>query len=171
MGLWESWKPFFGVSTNNNPESKGRYNLNDKYNTTKLKLAAKNVSRLDRQKFLGMLKEEGLTNKNVSTRQLVKAMQRRGESLRYQQRIKKNMLTTKPGPLRDEEKIAKNVRLTTFDRVRAEAKTPRQTIDNTGLAGNYNTGSQATPTAQRPGATRSDNQDKAVTNSDIHLPV
>ena len=170
MGFLDSWKPFFGVSDNKTP--KGKFDLYERSNTTKLRQGAiKNLNRLDRQKFMGMLKQEGMLNKQVSNRQLIDKMRLRKDPLRYRQRIKSQLLTHKPETGMSEEQRLKNVRLTTFDRIRDEAKFGENKPYSSGLAGNYNQGAKVSPTAERPGATRSESQDKPTTNTNIHLPV
>lgn len=172
MGFIESWKPFFGFSTGPKNNNRPSFDLNDRHNTTKLKAAAKNLSQLDRRKFLGMIKEEGLLSKEVSNRQLVAIMKRRGEQKRFVDRIKAQALTPQGRPIRNEKQIAKNIRLTTFERIQDEAKFGEEKLYNTGLAGNYNQGKNISPTAIRPGATRSSSQDQRVEGpKDIHLPV
>jgi len=171
MGFFESLGPFIGVRQDKTP--KERFNPNQKSNTTKLKEGAWKLKRPDRQKFLGMLKEEGMWHKTVSNRQLKKTMERRHDPKLYRERIKNQLLTKQLAPTVDEKAIARNVRLTTFDRIREDAKfgkdRPAQQ-ERTGLSNKPGQG-EVLATAKRPGTVRTANQDERIINSDIHLPV
>jgi hypothetical protein len=89
-------------------------------------------------------------------------MRRRKEPIAFRKRIKTQLLTHKPVTGMSEEQIAKNVRLTTFDRIRDESKFGEGKAYKTGLVGVQGQGTDVSPTAIRPGATRSPEQDKKI---------
>jgi hypothetical protein len=166
----------FGVVRKKEAPPVKDFGLYKKNTTTGLKQMAKNLKPADRAKFFNILKAEGKWGKTSSNRQIIDIMRKRGEARSFRTRIKDKILTDYSRPGMSKEQIARNVRLTTFDRIRQDSQAKfgqgEQDQHKSTLAGSYGKG-EVSATAKRPGATRVERQYDGgnVKKSDIHLPV
>lgn len=132
MGFRESFGPFFGKGVGQVSGAR-KFDLNQKHTTIELQKAAKNLKRSDRLEFFGAIKEGGRWGKTSSNRQLDELMKKSPALNRVKrERIKSQALKPIISEV-DQEKIRRNVRLTTFDRLREEAKRPVVEKVDTGL--------------------------------------
>lgn len=166
----------FGIVARKQSPMTKDFSLYKKNTTTDLKQLAKSLKPADRAKLFGIMKEEGRWGKTTSNRQIIDMMRKRGEARPFRARIKDQVLTVKTRPGLTPEQIERNVRLSTFDRIREESQAKfgqgSTYQKESTLAGSYGKG-EIGATAKRPGATRQANQDSPVNDkkSDIHLPV
>ena len=166
----------FGLVPTKQPPMNKDFKLYQRNTTTDLKKLAKNLKPLDRAKFFNILKAEGRWGKTTSNRQIIDIMRKRGETRPFRARIKDQVLTTKTKSGLTPEQIARNVRLTTFDRIKEDSQSQfgqgGQYQKESSLAGSYGKG-EIGATAKRPGATRQerdyDKQDRK--EPDLHLPL
>jgi hypothetical protein len=168
----------FGLVAKKQAPMSKDFSLYKKNTTTDIKRLAKPLKPLDRAKLYGILKEEGRWGKTTSNRQIVDMMRKRREARPFRDRIKDQVLTVKTRPGMTPEEIERNVRLSTFDRIReeSEAKFGQGSTyqKESTLAGSYGKG-EVGATAKRPGATRDTTNpgDKKIDDkrNTVHLPV
>jgi|GEM_PF-6385407 len=165
MAVRQSWGSFFGLGG----RSTGGVRPYDKKTTGQLKLGAQNLSRSDRQRFLGMLKEEGKWHKTLSNKQVLDLMKQRGDPRAYRQRVKTDALMKRPDTGPDPKQVAKNIRLTIFDRLKDETKFGRANpAARHGLA-SLKQGQTGSAAAVRPDVVRPSRSKES--QLDIHRPV
>lgn len=164
----------FGVVRKKEAPMVKDFGLYKKNTTTDLKQRAKSLNPVDRAKLFNILKKEGRWGETSSNRQILNMLKK--ENRVFRNRIKDTVLTDYSRPGLTKEQIERNVRLTTFDRIREESQAKfgqgSQYQKESTLAGSYGKGAIGA-TAKRPGATRQERQyDKSdVKKPDIHLPV
>jgi hypothetical protein len=166
----------FGVVRKKEAPMMKSYQPFRKNTTTDLKQMAKSLKQTDRAKFFGILKKEGRWGETSSNKQILDTLKKRGEDRIFRERIKDKVLTSYSQPGMSKEQIERNVRLSTFDRIREESQAKfgqgSQYQKESSLAGDYGK-KDVGATAKRPGATRQERQyDKGdIKKPDIHLPI